>query len=318
MLTILQITLSIGVFWSFSKTSTIQYVYNYIKQGRKHIETIVMSNRGRWRNLFSPGNSGKVVKMDREFADYLHDYTGVIPYQDDDGWNYIMIDTCRNGYPMNNALVLEDEDWKSSGAVECIKIRSKYNLSRSVDDVSSNASFCVLDESVSLRSLNRSSQHVNLAIASADHNLSPPLSLCDATDYRGVELCCDDEYTLTSKNQSPTFGAIEQERLETLVAVTDKYRKHFVSLVQWVNSGANKGFSTEVMTTVMASFDYNHEEAKLFFNDWPTGNIDQDSLFVLPDETIGQVDSAMHKFQDLRNKGSFCFIGISNCQSIPL
>jgi hypothetical protein len=30
--------------WSFSKTSTIQYVYDYIKQGRKHTETINMTN----------------------------------------------------------------------------------------------------------------------------------------------------------------------------------------------------------------------------------------------------------------------------------
>jgi hypothetical protein len=71
------------------------------------------------------GNSGRIVKMNREFADYLYDTTGVISYEDDDGWNYIMIDTCRNGYPINNALILDDEGWKSLDAVECIKVKSK-------------------------------------------------------------------------------------------------------------------------------------------------------------------------------------------------
>jgi hypothetical protein len=124
-----------------------------------------------------------------------------------------------------------------------------------LDDVSSNASFCVLDESVSLRSLSVSSRYADFAIASASREPSPPLVLNYATDHEHSELCKHVEDTIDS-------DTVKQERVKALVSITEKYRKHFADLIQWVNSGMSKAYSTELIKAIMASFCYDHEEVK--------------------------------------------------------
>jgi hypothetical protein len=48
---------------------------------------------------------------------------------DDKGWNYLMIDTCFDGLPCNNALVTSDLGYLDDHAVECMMTSNELGSS---------------------------------------------------------------------------------------------------------------------------------------------------------------------------------------------